>query len=54
MANLNDLNKRIEEANMTLGDFENAKRKVAAENGGTLNYTIKGLLHFLMNNLSFF
>jgi predicted nucleic acid-binding Zn-ribbon protein len=34
--NLNDLNKRIEEGNMTLGDLENGKRKIAAENGGKL------------------
>merc|ERR1712223_431101 len=33
---LNDLNKKIEEANMTLGDFEGMKRKVAAENGDLL------------------
>merc|ERR1712038_1924201 len=31
-AQLNDCNKKVEEANLTLGDFENAKRKMAAEN----------------------
>merc|ERR1712241_1146341 len=36
LAQLNELNKKIEEANMTLGDFEGAKRKVAAENGDLL------------------
>jgi len=36
LAQLNDLNKKIEEANMTLGDFEGSKRKVAAENGDLL------------------
>ena len=29
---MNDLSKKVEEANLTLGDFENAKRKLAAEN----------------------
>ena len=29
---LNDLGKKIEEANLTLGDMENHKRKLAAEN----------------------
>ena len=33
---LNELNKKIEEANMTLGDFEHQKRKFAAENGDLL------------------
>merc|ERR1719361_3016923 len=36
LAQLNDLNKKIEEANMTLGDFEGAKRKCAAEHGDLL------------------
>merc|ERR1712008_624115 len=34
--NLNDVNKKVEEANLTLGDFENNKRKVAAENADLL------------------
>merc|ERR1712061_640077 len=33
---LNDTNKRVEEANLTLGDFENSKRKFAAENADLL------------------
>merc|ERR1711981_749379 len=33
---LNDVNKKVEEANLTLGDFENAKRKLAAENADIL------------------
>merc|ERR1719328_506657 len=36
MANLNDVNKKVEEANLTLGDFENGKRKMAAENADLL------------------
>merc|ERR1711997_711352 len=32
----NDINKKVEEANMTLGDFESQKRKLAAENGDLL------------------
>merc|ERR1712241_411592 len=36
IANLNDMNKKVEEANMTLGDFEGQKRKIAAENGDLL------------------
>merc|ERR1712088_724220 len=33
---LNDLGKKIEEANMTLGDFESQKRRLAAENADLL------------------
>merc|ERR1712117_658978 len=33
---LNDLNKKLEESNMTLGDYEAMKRKIAAENGDLL------------------
>merc|ERR1712062_246816 len=33
---LNEHNKKVEEANLTLGDFENAKRKIAAENSDLL------------------
>merc|ERR1712242_587035 len=33
---LNDANKKVEEANLTLGDFENHKRKIAAENADLL------------------
>merc|ERR1712223_1720882 len=33
---LNDVNKKVEEANLTLGDFENGKRKLAAENADLL------------------
>ena len=36
MTALNDLNKRIVEANLTLGDFENSKRKIASENADLL------------------
>merc|ERR1719402_165031 len=36
VAQLNDLNKKVEEANMTLGDFESQKRKLAAENADLL------------------
>merc|ERR1712061_251308 len=35
-ASLNDLGKKIEEANMTLGDFESQKRRLAAENADLL------------------
>merc|ERR1711976_759933 len=33
---LNDLSKKVEEANMTLGDFESQKRRLAAENADLL------------------
>merc|ERR1712015_25749 len=33
---LNDMSKKVEEANMTLGDYESIKRKTAAENGDLL------------------
>merc|ERR1719290_571693 len=36
LASLNDLGKKVEEGNLTLGDFEAAKRKMAAENGDLL------------------
>merc|ERR1719460_3414585 len=36
IAQLNEGNKKVEEANLTLGDFENAKRKLAAENADVL------------------
>merc|ERR1719402_1208925 len=36
VAQLNDVNKKVEEANMTLGDFEAQKRKLAAENSDLL------------------
>merc|ERR1739846_25528 len=36
IGSLNDINKKVEEANLTLGDFENNKRKVAAENADLL------------------
>merc|ERR1712140_167307 len=36
ISSLNDINKKVEEANLTLGDFENNKRKVAAENADLL------------------
>merc|ERR1711899_408293 len=36
IANLNEINKKVEEASLTLGDFENNKRKVAAENADLL------------------
>merc|ERR1719338_74211 len=36
LASLNEVNKKVEEANLTLGDFENNKRKIAAENGDLL------------------
>merc|ERR1711992_330740 len=36
IAQLNELNKKVEESNMTLGDFEGQKRKIAAENGDLL------------------
>merc|ERR1739842_272657 len=38
IANLNDVNKKVDEANLTLGDFENNKRKVAAENADLLRH----------------
>merc|ERR1711953_813047 len=36
IAQLNEVNKKVEEANLTLGDFENHKRKIAAENADLL------------------
>merc|ERR1719400_1375665 len=36
ISQLNDFNKKVEEANLTLGDMENAKRKIAAENADLL------------------
>merc|ERR1711881_756499 len=36
MDQLNQLGKKVEEANLTLGDFEAAKRKISAENGDLL------------------
>merc|ERR1712018_572212 len=33
---LNEVNKKVEESNLTLGDFENNKRKIAAENADLL------------------
>merc|ERR1739848_627330 len=36
LATLNDLGKKVEEGNMTLGDFESQKRRLAAENGDLL------------------
>merc|ERR1711971_1405812 len=35
-ASLNELGKKVEEANMTLGDFESHKRRLAAENADLL------------------
>merc|ERR1739844_402499 len=36
IGSLNEQNKKVEEANLTLGDFENGKRKLAAENADLL------------------
>merc|ERR1719328_29124 len=36
ISQLNEQNKKVEEANLTLGDYENAKRKMAAENADLL------------------
>merc|ERR1712109_49099 len=36
VSQLNEVNKKVEEANLTLGDSENAKRKLAAENADIL------------------
>merc|ERR1712036_205003 len=36
IGSLNDANKKAEEASLTLGDFENNKRKIAAENADLL------------------
>merc|ERR1712226_1787045 len=47
ISSLNDVNKKVEEANLTLGDFENNKRKVAAENADLLRQ-----LQELENNAS--
>merc|ERR1719402_1549726 len=33
---LNDINKKVDEANLTLGDFDNAKKKITAENADLL------------------
>ena len=34
--NLNDLNKKVEECNLNLGDMEQAKRRLTAENADLL------------------
>merc|ERR1719361_1289991 len=47
MNNLNDLNKKIEETNLLLGDLEAAKRRLTAENGDSLRQ-----LQELQNNAS--
>jgi len=36
MANLNDLNKKVEESNLTLGDMEGSKKRITAENADLL------------------
>merc|ERR1712051_761706 len=36
IASLNDVNKKVEEATLTIGDFENTKRKLSAENADIL------------------
>ena len=36
IASLNEVNKKVEEANLTLGDFENAKKKLGLENADLL------------------
>merc|ERR1712012_902767 len=36
LTSLNEANKKVEAANLTLGDFENNKRKIAAENADLL------------------
>merc|ERR1712240_353054 len=36
LANLNNLTKRVEEANLVLGDFESSKRRITAENADLL------------------
>merc|ERR1719326_415793 len=36
IASLNEVNKKVEEANLTIGDFEAGKRKLAAENADLL------------------
>merc|ERR1712156_926536 len=36
VGSLNELGKKVEEANMTLGDFESQKRRLAAENADLL------------------
>merc|ERR1712076_101940 len=46
---LNDLNKKLEESNMTLGDYEALKRKIAAENGARE----RGLLLGKYKNMEF-
>ncbi|XP_023341907.1 myosin heavy chain, muscle-like [Eurytemora carolleeae] len=37
LTSLNDINKRVGEANLTLGDFEASKRKIAVENADLLH-----------------
>merc|ERR1711893_160999 len=36
LTTLNEIGKKVEEANMTLGDFESQKRRLAAENADLL------------------
>merc|ERR1712062_870769 len=36
ITSLNEVNKKVEEANLTISDFENVKRKIAAENADLL------------------
>merc|ERR1712117_844205 len=38
LGQLNEVNKRVEESNLTLGDFEAHKRKIAAENAELLRH----------------
>merc|ERR1712025_1488516 len=36
IASLNEVNKKVEESNLTIGDFDFAKRKITAENADLL------------------
>merc|ERR1711936_1473003 len=57
IAQLNDMNKKVEEANMTINDFEAAKRKIAAENADLLRQlqeleTSANMLYKVKNQLT--
>ena len=53
MAQLNDLNKKVEEANLTLGDFEQNKRRLAGENADLLRQLQVGIQSIISLLLTF-
>ena len=53
LAQLNDLNKKVEEANLTLGDFEQNKRRLAGENADLLRQLQVGIQSIISLLLTF-